>query len=171
MRALALLLLSSLWISACAAGPESGAPHLRAGVVPTPAADVARALDAFHLAAADADEARYFSHFAKDGVFLGTDANERWTVSEFRAYAHPHFANGKAWSFRAKRRTIAFSPAGDAAWFEEDLETKNLGPARGSGVLVREGSAWLIAQYNLSIVIPNERFKEVKSLLENAKAP
>jgi hypothetical protein len=129
----------------------------------SPAEEIARELDDFHDAAARADEARYFAHFAPGGVFLGTDATERWDVGAFRAYAHPHFAKGKAWSFRGQRRRVAAQ--GDVAWFEEDLETQNLGPARGSGVLVRAGSRWLIAQYVLSIPIPNDRFKEVRELL------
>lgn len=124
---------------------------------------IARELDDFHDAAASADEQRYFAHFAPDGVFLGTDATERWEVPAFRAYAHPHFAQGKAWSFRGVRRRIAVR--GDIAWFEEDLETRNLGPARGSGVLVRTGPRWLIEQYVLSITVPNERFKDVRELL------
>ncbi|MFO0662850.1 MAG: nuclear transport factor 2 family protein [Polyangiaceae bacterium] len=123
-------------------------------------------LDDFHLAAARADEERYFAHFAAEGVFLGTDAKERWTVPSFRAYAHPHFVKGKAWSFRATERHWVVSARGDMAWFDELLETKNLGQARGSGVLVFRGE-WLIAQYNLALVVPNERFKEVKALLEN----
>jgi hypothetical protein len=129
--------------------------------------EVARVLDDWHDAAAKADEERYFAHFAHGGVFLGTDGNERWTVPQFRAYAHPHFAKGKAWSFRSTRREITF--IGDAAWFDEDLDTPNLGPARGSGVLVRdERGTWKIAQYNLSVPIPNERFKEVKALIESS---
>ena len=58
---------------------------------------------------------------------------------------------------------------GDMAWFEEDLETPNLGPARGSGVLAWSGGRWLIEQYVLSITVPNERFKEVKDLLSAPK--
>src|SRR5438270_168575 len=85
-------------------------------------------LDDFHDAAAKADEARYFGHFAPDGVFLGTDAGERWDVGAFRAYAHPYFAKGKAWSFHGVRRRVAVR--GDTAWFEADLETPNLGPPR-----------------------------------------
>lgn len=54
---------------------------------------------------------------------------------------------------------------GDTAWFEEDLETQNLGPTRGSGVLVHSGGRWLIEQYVLSITVPNARFKDVKELL------
>jgi hypothetical protein len=61
-----------------------------------------------------------------------------------------------------------FSFTGDVAWFDEDLDTPNLGPARGTGVLVKVGSgAWKIAQYNLSVPIPNERFKDVKALIEH----
>src|SRR5271168_3840018 len=56
-------------------------------------------LDDFHAAAAAADEARYFGHFAADGVFLGTDATERWTVDAFRAYAKPHFDAGRGWAY------------------------------------------------------------------------
>ncbi len=122
-----------------------------------------RALENLHDAAARADEERYFAHFANDGVFLGTDATERWDLGAFRAYAHPHFARGKAWSFRGVRRRVALR--GDLAWFEEDLETENLGPARGSGVLVWSEGRWLLEQYVLSITVPNEKFKSVKELL------
>lgn len=124
---------------------------------------MARELDDFHGAAARADEERYFAHFAPGGVFLGTDASERWDVASFRAYAHPYFARGKAWSFRGVRRRVA--ARGEVAWFEEDLETQNLGPARGSGVMVQSGGRWLIEQYVLSVVVPNEKFKAVKELL------
>jgi len=75
------------------------------------------ALDDLHDAAARADEERYFAHFARGGVFLGTDATERWDVAAFRAYAHPHFARGKAWSLRGVRRNVAVR--GDLAWFDE----------------------------------------------------
>ena len=39
-----------------------------------------------------------------DAVFLGTDGTERWDLTAFRAFAHPYFAKGKAWSFRSVRR-------------------------------------------------------------------
>ena len=59
--------------------------------------------------------------------------------------------------------------AGELCWFDEELETQNLGPARGSGVLRHVGSAWKIEQYVLSITVPNERFKAVKQLLEEKR--
>lgn len=122
-------------------------------------------LDGWHDAAARADENAYFSALASDAVFMGTDATERWSKDAFRAYAHPHFAKGKAWAFRAVRRAVRLSSAGDVAWFDEELETANLGPARGSGVVVFRDGAYKIAHYNLSIPIPNARFSSVKRLL------
>ena len=52
------------------------------------------------------------------------------------------------------------------AWFDEALDTPNLGPARGSGVLVRTAETWKIAHYDLSVPIPNELMKEVKERIE-----
>lgn len=125
-------------------------------------------LDDWHAAAAAADEGRYFGMMTADAVFLGTDATERWTRDDFRKWAHPHFAKGKAWKFKAVRRDVALSPAGDVAWFDEDLATVKLGPCRGSGVLVREGGTWKVAQYNLSVPIPNEIFDKVRKEIAEA---
>lgn len=129
-------------------------------------------LDDWHLAAAQADEARYFAHMTEDSVFMGTDATERWDRRAFRAFAHPYFAKGKAWSFKAVRRAVMFSADGRTAWFDEDLDTPNMGPCRGTGVLTREGGRWLIRHYNLSVTIPNPLMGRVKALLEaEGKAP
>jgi hypothetical protein len=122
-------------------------------------------LDDWHAAAAAADEARYFGHMTSTSLFMGTDATERWTKEEFQAYAHPFFAKGKAWSFTSVRRSIGLGPGLTTAWFEEDLETPNLGPSRGSGVMLLEGKVWRIEQYDLSVPIPNGVFDEVKKLI------
>ena len=127
---------------------------------------IAGVLDAWHSAAAAADEEKYFSYFAPDAVFLGTDPTERWTRDEFRAWAHPYFAKGKAWSFKATSRWITFAPDHTVAWFDEALDTPNLGPCRGSGVLVATTNGWKIAQYNLSIPIPNALTDDVKKRIE-----
>jgi ketosteroid isomerase-like protein len=143
---------------------------LCAGLASNPAASaegaVGAVLDDWHAAAAVADEARYFAHFAPDAVFLGTDATERWTVEEFRRYAHPYFAKGTAWSFKAVERHVSFSPDRSVAWFDERLDTPNLGPARGSGILLNAGGAWKIAHYDLSVPIPNPLMKEIKQRIE-----
>ena len=119
------------------------------------ATEIGRVLDDWHQAAASADEPRYFAHFAPNGVFMGTDATERWTVPQFRDYAHPYFAKGRAWSFKPRDRHIEFSADAHTAWFDEMLDTPNLGVCRGSGVVVLLNGEWKIAQYNLSIAIPN----------------
>jgi len=121
----------------------------------TPAQQVAAVLDDWHQAASVADEARYFGHFSPNGVFMGTDATERWTVTEFRTWAKPRFDRKAAWSFRPHDRHIDFSADRKTAWFDEMLDTPNLGVCRGSGVLVELGGKWKIAQYNLSVPIPN----------------
>jgi hypothetical protein len=148
------------WVSVAARGAD--APEKAAATV----AAVAAALDDWHAAAAAADETRYFGHFAPEAVFLGTDATERWTVDEFRRYAHPYFAKGKAWSFRAVSRHVAFSKDGSVAWFDEALDTPNLGPSRGSGVLVWTPGGWKITHYDLSVPIPNDLMKDVKERIE-----
>ena len=153
------------WTIGCSARPGAAAATL--ATEPDPVRAVGAVLDDWHDAAAHSDEARYFAHFAADGVFLGTDATERWDVAAFRAYASPRFAEGKGWSMRATSRHVVVAGDGRTAWFDEALETRNLGPARGSGVLVRGDSArWTIALYVLSITVPNPRFAAVKALLE-----
>ncbi len=160
----------------CGGGATGAGRSVPEGAPPVDAAAVARevgaVLDDWHAAAASADEERYFSHFAPHGVFLGTDASERWELAAFRAYAHPYFAQGHAWSFRSMRRNVAVGPGGDVAWFDEDLATENLGPCRGSGVMLRgDDGVWRIALYDLAITVPNERFVEVRELLAGPPPP
>jgi hypothetical protein len=153
---------------ACASTVVPGpAPALRVvSLDPETARTVARVLDDFHDAAAHADEDRYFAHFAPDAVFLGTDATERWDVVAFRAYAHPHFANGKGWTYRAVARHLSAESSGGAIWFDELLESR-IGPCRGTGVLLRSGGTFLIAQYNLTLTIPNERVDDLRKMLSS----
>lgn len=122
---------------------------------PAPQDAIAAVLDDFHAAADQADGKRYFSHFAPDGIFLGTDASERWTVAQFKAYAEPHFAKGRGWKYLPRARQITLSRDSNSAWFDERLDSQEYGTCRGSGVLTRQGGAWKIAQYNLSVPIPN----------------
>ena len=131
---------------------------------------VASILDDFHDAAAQADFDRYFGHFSQDGVFLGTDGMERWTVADFKAYARPFFEPGGGWTYRPRNRHVSFTPAGRTAFFDEMLDNDGLGEARGSGVVVREDGRWKVAQYNLSIPIPNALAERVVALVR-APAP
>ncbi|HEX4439171.1 MAG TPA: nuclear transport factor 2 family protein [Thermoanaerobaculia bacterium] len=130
---------------------------------------VASVLDGFHAAASAADEEKYFSYLAPDAVFLGTDATERWTRDEFRKWAHPYFARGKAWTYKATSRWISFAPDRRTAWFDELLDNASYGTCRGSGVLVLTSDGWKIEQYNLSIMVPNDAAEAVVKTIRGAK--
>jgi len=125
-------------------------------------------LDAWHRAAAEADEALYFGAMAPEFIFLGTDATERWDLASFRAFAHPYFAKGKAWTFTPRERHVILSPRGDVAWFDEKLDSASYGECRGSGVLRRINGEWKIAHYNLTIPIPNDLAKTVVEMIRGA---
>jgi hypothetical protein len=118
--------------------------------------EVNAVVDAWHAAASRADEEAYFGALAPDAVFLGTDASERWTVEEFRAYAHPHFAAGRGWTYLPRDRHVAFSADGHSAWVDERLDNTKYGELRGTGVLVLTAAGWRIAHYSMSFPIPND---------------
>ncbi|HZV84492.1 MAG TPA: nuclear transport factor 2 family protein [Brevundimonas sp.] len=122
-------------------------------------AEVAAVLDRLNEASTAADAAAYFSLFTPDARFIGTDATERWSLSQFRAFAEPYFARGRGWTYNASARVITIAPieCRCIAWFDEELENASYGQTRGSGVLRLTPDGWKIEQYVLSFAIPNER--------------
>ncbi len=149
-------------------GSPDNLPAAHADAAPqTHVIAIEKVLDTLHDAAAKADEDRYFNLYAPGAVFLGTDAAERWTLTEFKAFAHPYFAKGKAWTYTPVKGTRHIGLEGehhDVAWFDEQLENDTLGRCRGSGVLVRTGDTWKIRQYNLTMLIPNDVAAEAAKL-------
>jgi hypothetical protein len=138
------------------------------------AADVARTLDELHDAAATGDEARYFAILPDDAVFLGTDATERWTGAQFRAFAMPYFERGPAWTYVPLRRWVTIAADGAHAWFDEVLDNAGYGECRGSGVLELRGERWVVRQYNLTVPVPNDLLRGVAARIrafEAGKAP
>jgi len=77
------------------------------------------------------------------------------------AYAKARFDTGTGWTYRILERHISVVPDGQTAWFDERLDNTGLGETRGSGVLVMEDGGWKIAQYNLTIPIPNELSRDI----------
>lgn len=145
----------------------AGVAAVLAILTPVPAAaqmqgdpTVHATLDAFHRAASEADFDAYMGAFTDDGVFLGTDATERWTRDEFAEYARAAFDRGRGWTYVPVERWVRVSTDGGVAWFDERLDNASYGETRGSGVLVRAGDGWKIAQYNLTIPIPNALARE-----------
>lgn len=159
MRSILALLLSLAFLPSPGAAQNFAAPSVA----------VEALLDAFHSAAAKANEAAYFDLFAPSGVFLGTDATERWDKAAFQAFAHPYFAKGTAWTFVPRNRHVNFSADGRVAWFDELLDSATYGECRGSGVLEKIDGRWKVQQYNLSIPLPNDLAKNVVAQIRAAK--
>lgn len=161
------IVLGLLLATGCATCPPAPTAHAASESERAP---VDAVLDGWHAAAAASDLERYLGLMTEDAIFLGTDATERWDRSQLRAYAEAPFAAGRGWRMRSIRRDVIVR--GDVAYFDEDLETVNLGPARGSGVVVRERDGrWRIAHYNLALTVPNDRFDEVRAVLGSQAAP
>jgi ketosteroid isomerase-like protein len=118
--------------------------------------EINSSLDAFHQAAAASDYPAYEALMTDDVVFLGTDGSERWQGDEFREFARPRFERGDGWDYVPVSRNIDVSGNGAVAWFDEALDNDSLGRCRGSGMLLRQNGRWRIAQYNLSVPIPND---------------
>jgi hypothetical protein len=164
------IVLLFIWlISACSAEHSSTSIDIFAEK-----ASIDSTVTAWHKAAADANFDSYFELLADSSIFMGTDATEYWTKSEFMEYSRPYFEKGKAWTFYASIRRIYVDKSGIMAWFDEELVTENMGPCRGSGVLKKVNNAWKIEHYNLSIPIPNDLVRSIVSgihLYHEPKSP
>jgi ketosteroid isomerase-like protein len=120
-------------------------------------------LDGWHAAAAKADFTAYFAAMADSSIFIGTDATENWNKPRFMTFAKPYFDKGKAWSFTSLQRNLFLDASGHTAWFDELLSTQ-MKICRGSGVLSKEGNAWKIRHYVLSVTVPNEQVDQVTKM-------
>ena len=124
-------------------------------------------LDQWHLLATNAD-IKYFDIIADSGIYIGTAQEEVWTKKEFITFSKPYFDKGKAWDFKPYERNIYFNKDNNIAWFNEKLDTW-MGICRGSGILQKDIDGWKIYQYTLSITVPNEKTKEVVSVIDSTK--
>jgi hypothetical protein len=121
----------------------------------TDRAGVDETLDAFHAAAAAADEDAYLATLADEMVFLGTAPGERWQGDAWREFVHSYFSRGKGWAYVPSSRAVAFAPDGLTAWFDETVANEHYGDCRGSGVIRLDDGEWRIEQYNLTIPVPD----------------
>jgi hypothetical protein len=122
-------------------------------------------IDNWHVAAGKADAKVFFESMAEHCVYIGTDASERWTKSEFVSFAKPYFDKGKAWDLKPYDRDLHVTSDGKVAWFSELLTTW-MGVCRGSGILIRSDQGWKLEQYHLSVTVPNDLIKDFISLVE-----
>ncbi len=128
-------------------------------------------LDGWHRAASRADAAGYLGLLAQDATYLGTDPLERWSRAEFEAFVRPYFDAGRGWTYEPRERHVALAPGGDVAWFDEKLWNEKYGECRGTGVLVKEGGAWKLAHYSLTLLVPNEATPEVVEVIRAHSRP
>lgn len=138
---------------------------------PDPAeAQIGQVLDQLNVASTAADAPAYFALFTPDARFVGTDATERWSLPEFRAYVEPYFARGQGWTYAPRERVITIAPIDCrcVAWFDEVLDNASYGVTRGSGVLRLTRDGWKIEQYVLSFTIPNDRARAVVEVVKAA---
>jgi len=119
-------------------------------------------LDSYHKAASQADWDTYFDFMSDDGVFLGTDASERWPKEVFREYA----VDRTGWTYTPKDRNVNLTPDGNSAWFDEILDSENYGSSRGTGVLIKTSDGWKISQYHLTFPVPNELAREITDAIK-----
>lgn len=131
---------------------------------------VEQTLDALHAAASDADADTYFDLYTSNATFIGTDASENWSISEFKQYAMPYFSQGKGWTYTPVSRDVFYAKDKQVAWFIEILDNASYGITRGTGVLEQIDGEWKVAQYHLTIPIPNALAKSVAAQIEKLAA-
>lgn len=132
---------------------------------------ITKVLNSFHQAAANAQTKRYLDLLSKNAVFLGTDASERWSKEQFKAFVVPYFSKGTGWLYKPTERNISLLKAGQVAFFDELLSSEIYGTCRGSGVLINTEQGWKISQYNLSIPMPNGLAKALVQQIKSFEQP
>ena len=126
-------------------------------------------LDGLHQDAHEANFETYFARYSFDAIFLGTDKTERWTIEEFKDYAKPAFEDGHGWTYVLVERN--WEGKGQIRWFDEILFNEKLGHCRGTGVVELKNGEWKIANYALTMLVPNAIAAEVGVQTKEADKP
>ena len=157
MKNISLLILFSFALLSCAQNNQSQQSDIAA---------INKVLDGYHQAAANGVWDTYFGLMSADGVFIGTDASERWIKQEFRQYS----SGSNGWVYTPQQRNINITPDGLSAWFDEALLSQSYGSSRGSGVLIRTAAGWKISQYHLTLPIPNGMVRGITDQIKEYEA-
>lgn len=126
-------------------------------------AEVNEVMNAWHKAAATADEDVFFGSMTAEGIYIGTDKTELWLRDEMAEWAQKYFERDSAWDFKTIERNVYANASGDTAWFDEKLDTW-MGVCRSSGVLEKTSGAWKIAHYHLSVTVDNDLIQDFLKL-------
>ncbi len=125
--------------------------------------DLNNLMNAWHKAAATADEDVFFGSMKKGGIYIGTDETELWTRDEMKELMMKYFQRDTAWDFKTIERNVYATDNEQVAWFDEKLDTW-MGLCRSSGVLEKVNGEWKISHYHLSVTIDNDLIKEFIAL-------
>lgn len=112
-------------------------------------------LNNWHKDAAEANLEDLLNTMDSISIYIGTDASENWTKTEYEKFCKPYFDKGRTWDFTPLERNIYVSKSMDVVWFDELLDTW-MGICRGSGVLEKTSNEWKIKHYVLSVTVPND---------------
>ena len=157
MKNVSMLILLSFTLFSCAQNSQSQQTDIAA---------INKVLDGYHQAAANGEWDTYFDLMSDDGVFIGTDAQERWVKQEFRQYS----SGSTGWVYTPQQRNVNITPDGLSAWFDEALLSQSYGSSRGSGVLIRTAMGWKISQYHLTLPIPNGMVRGITDQIKEYEA-
>ena len=157
MKNVSMLILLSFTLFSCAQSNQSQQTDIAA---------INKVLDDYHQAAANGEWDIYFNLMSDDGVFIGTDAQERWVKQEFRQYS----SGSNGWVYPPQQRNVNITPDGLSAWFDEALLSQSYGSSRGSGVLIRTAVGWKISQYHLTLPIPNGMVRGITDQIKEYEA-
>lgn len=169
--ALALLMSANTAVADHHASAPSVGEAKLAKVIALPTSDViGNKMDDLHDAADKGDSIRYLNHFAKDGVFMGTDDWERWPYAEFAEYVNSRFKDGEGWSYKPVKRFTNFSDDQTMAWVDEILESEKWGRFRGTAVLANTDMGWKLKHYSMTMLVPNETWMSVSPVTKKGYA-
>lgn len=121
-------------------------------------------MNAWHHAAAIADEDAFFGRMTEDGIYIGTDPTERWLRDELKEWSKEYFKRETAWAFTPLSRNIIYTPGAQIAWLDELLDTW-MGVCRSTAILKKMENEWMIVHYHLSIAIPNDKLDGYRVLI------
>lgn len=160
---LALFSASLLMLGALCFHPQTAIANEQVATTLSDEQAAAQVLDKLNQYSSSADWDKYFALYRQDGIFIGTDATERWSMAEFERYSRPT----KGWRYDLTRRHLV--QHGDVILFDELLNSPSYGVSRGTGTLIKTNGEWKIAQYHLSFPIPNAIAKQITAEIKNAQ--
>lgn len=165
------LLIGGATLAGCSSGPDKDKVVV-AEDISIERSRVIAVLDKLHDSAARAALTEYLGCYAPDAIFLGTDATERWNMTEWELFCkHQFVEKGTGWKYKVigGRRHVFVAQEGKSAWFDEALWNEKYGECRGSGVLRKSLDGWQIVQYNLTMPVPNALAEKVSQMTRELK--